>query len=275
MQGCYQQHLLGVDQAKDRLGKTERVVELTQENQPGWASAGQGGATGYRIAVLGGTGKQGRGLALRWARAGYQVVIGSRQAEKAERVAAELNEALGGVRGKQGTAGTICGLSNAEAAQQADVAVLTVPYQAHQATLSGLREELQGKILVDVTVPLKPPQITQVFVPEDGPVAVQAQAILGEGVRVVAALQNVSEHNLRDPERTIDCDVLVCGDDPEAKARVIELVHALDPAVRALDAGPLANAVVVESLTPILIGLGKQYRRLRVGVRITGIGDER
>jgi hypothetical protein len=166
-------------------------------------------------------------------------------------------------------------LSNTEAATQADIAVLTVPYQAHRATLAGLREELQGKILVDVTVPLKPPQITRVHLPKEGPAAVQAQAILGDGVRVVAAFQNVSEHYLRDPEQSIDCDVLVCGDDSEAKAKVIELAQALDPGVRALDAGPLINAVVVESLTPILIGLGKQYRRLRVGVRMTGIGDAR
>lgn len=248
---------------------------MTQDNHVDRAGAGQGGDNGYRLAVLGGTGKQGRGLALRWSRAGHQVVIGSRQVEKAERIAAELNETLEAVRDKRDKAGTIRGLSNAEAAEQADIAVLTVPYQAHRATLSGLREELQGKILVDVTVPLKPPQITQVFLPAEGPVAVQAQAILGEGVRVVAALQNVSEHYLRDPEQIIDCDVLVCGDDPEAKARVIELVHGLDPGLRALDAGPLANAVVVESLTPILIGLGRQYRRLRVGVRITGIGDGR
>jgi hypothetical protein len=228
-----------------------------------------------RLAVLGGTGKEGRGLALRWARAGYQVVIGSRQAEKAERVAGELNEVLRDVPGKPDSTSAIRGLSNIEAAAQADIAVLTVPYQAHRATLAGLREELQGKILVDVTVPLKPPQITQVHLPKEGPAAVQAQAILGEGVRVVAAFQNVSEHYLRDPEQSIDCDVLVCGNDSEAKAKVIELARALDPGVRALDAGPLVNAVVVESLTPILIGLGKQYRRLRVGVRMTGIGDAR
>ena len=248
---------------------------MTQGNHTDAAGAEQGKGASYRLAVLGGTGKEGRGLALRWAKADYQVVIGSRQAEKAERVAAELNEALGDVHGKRDTAGTIRGLSNTEAAAQADIAVLTVPYQAHRATLAGLREELQGKILVDVTVPLKPPQITQVYLPEEGPAAVQAQAILGEGVRVVAAFQNVSEHYLRDPEQPIDCDVLVCGDDSEAKAKVIELAHTLDPGVRALDAGPLANAVVVESLTPILIGLGKQYRRLRVGVRMTGIGDAR
>jgi NADPH-dependent F420 reductase len=221
------------------------------------------GSASKRIAILGGTGKEGTGLALRWAGAGYEVSIGSRQAEKATQVAAELNEKL--------EDGRIRGLANSEAARQADIAVLTVPYKAHQATLAGLRDELQGKILVDVTVPLKPPQVTHVHLPEDGSVAVQAQKILGDGVRVVAAFQNVGEHYLRDPERAIDCDVLVCGDDPEAKAKVIELARALDPSVRAFDAGPLVNAVVVESLTPILIGLGKQFRRLRVGLRITGI----
>lgn len=222
-------------------------------------------STDTRIAILGGTGGEGKGLALRWARAGYQVLIGSRQADKAERVAAELNESLGD--------DLIRGLANAEATRQADVAVLTVPFKAHQTTLSALRDELQGKILVDVTVPLKPPQVTQVHLPEGGSVAVQAQAILGAGVRVVAAFQNVGEHYLRDAERAIDCDVLVCGDDPDAKARVIELAQALDSSVRAFDAGPLANAVVAESLTPVLIGLSKQFRRLRVGIRITGIGE--
>lgn len=223
------------------------------------------GKTGQRLAILGGTGKEGTGLALRWARAGYGVIIGSRQAKKAEQVATELNAKLGG--------DLIRGLSNAEAARQADVAVLTVPYKAHQTTLVGLREDLQGKILVDVTVPLKPPEVTRVHLPQDGPAAVQAQKILGDDVRVVAAFQNVGEHYLRDPERVIDCDVLVCGDDAEAKAQVIELARALDPSVRAFDAGPLANTVVAESLTPVLIGLSKQFRRLRVGIRITGVGD--
>jgi len=215
------------------------------------------------IAILGGTGKEGSGLTLRWARAGYPVIIGSRQAEKALRTAAELNEKLGEDK--------IRGLTNAQAARQAEIAVLTVPYTAHRATLEELHDDLQGKILVDVTVPLQPPQVTRVHIPEAGPAAVQAQEILGEGVRVVAAFQNVGEHYLKDPQRAIDCDVLVCGDDGGAKAQVIQLAQALDPAIRAFDAGPLVNAVVVESLTPILIGLSKQHKRLRVGVRITGI----
>ncbi len=238
------------------------VSDIGTPDSQSQGAEGKSGS-GRRIAILGGTGGQGTGLALRWAKAGYAVIIGSRQADKATRVAAELNEELGG--------DLIRGLSNPEAAIMADVAVLTVPYKAHQATLVGLRDALEGKILVDVTVPLKPPQITEVHLPKDGPASVQAQAILGDGVRVVAALQNVSEHLLRAPERPIDCDVLVCGDDPQAKATVIELIQALDPSVRALDAGPLANSVVVESLTPVLIGLGKQFRRLRVGIRVTGL----
>lgn len=216
-----------------------------------------------RLAILGGTGKEGSGLALRWANAGYEVIIGSRQAEKAAQAAARLNEQLG--------ADLIHGLSNAEAARQADIAVLTVPYKAHRATLAGLRDALQGKILVDVTVPLKPPQVTRVHLPAEGPAAVQAQKILGDGVRVVSAFQNVSEHSLRDPERAIDCDVLVCGDDAEAKADVIKLAQALDASLRAFDAGPLVNAVVAESLTSVIIGLNKQFRRLRMGIRFTGI----
>jgi NADPH-dependent F420 reductase len=215
------------------------------------------------IAILGGTGKQGAGLALRWAGAGYQVTIGSRQAEKARRVTAELNEELG--------EDLIRGMANEDAAGQADIAVLTVPYGAHRATLTGLRDPLQGKVLVDVTVPLKPPHITRAHIPADGPAAVQAQEILGEEVQVVAAFQNVSEHVLRDTKRPVDCDVLVCGDNADAKAQVIELAQALDPDLRAFDGGSLSNAVVVESLTPILIGLGKQHRRLRVGIRITGL----
>jgi NADPH-dependent F420 reductase len=218
-----------------------------------------------KIAILGGTGRVGTGLALRWANAGYDVIIGSRQPEKAVQVATRLNDELGRE--------LIAGQSNSEAAQQAYIAVLSVPYVAHHETLMELRNVLQGRILVDVTVPLKPPHVTRVYLPDGGAAAIQAQQILGDGVRVVAAFQNVGEHSLRDQERRIDCDVLVCGDDVAAKAGVIKLAQSLDPHVRAFDAGPLANAVVVEALTPVLIGLGKQFKRLRVGIRITGIED--
>ncbi len=226
--------------------------------------------TNKQLAILGGTGKEGCGLALRWMIAGYKVLIGSRQPEKAALTAAQLNEHLSTA---QTGADLARGLSNAQAARQSDIAVLTVPYRAHQATLSALRDELQGKILVDVTVPLQPPQVTRVHLPEGGSAAVQAQQILGSGVRVVSAFQNVSEHALRDLQQPIDCDVLVCGDDAQAKAGVIELARALDANIRAFDAGPLVNSVVAEALTPVIIGLNKQFRRLRVDIRMTGIGD--
>jgi NADPH-dependent F420 reductase len=214
-----------------------------------------------RIAVLGGTGKEGSGLAYRWARAGYDVVIGSRSAEKAARVAAELNEALGG--------GAIRGMVNADAAREADINVLTVPYSAHRATLESIREELQGKILVDVTVPLKPPDVTTAYVPEGRSASEEAQALLGEGVRVVAAFQNISAVHLKDLGRIIACDVLVCGDDSEAKREVMALVEAVD--MRGIDAGPLANAVAVEALTPVLIGINKRYKVKGTGIHITGL----
>ncbi len=214
-----------------------------------------------RIAVLGGTGKEGSGLAFRWAHAGYDVVIGSRSAEKAERVAAELNEALG--------SGIIRGMANADAAREADIAVLTVPYSAHRATLESVREELQGKILVDVTVPLKPPDVTTAYVPEGRSASEEAQAILGEGVRVVAAFQNISASHLKDLSHTIDCDVLVCGGDDDAKSEVMALAEAAD--MRGIDGGALPNAVAVEALTSVLISINKRYKVKAAGIRVTGL----
>lgn len=217
-----------------------------------------------KIAVLGGTGQQGPGLAMRWARAGYSVIIGSRTLDKAIRVAGELNERLG--------QDLVTGMENPAAAAAAGISVLTVPYSAHAPTLESVRAELQGKILVDVTVPVKPPDITKVHLPEGVSAGMEAQALLGDGVRVVSAFQNISFHYLKDPETTIESDVLVCGDDREACVEVIQLAKAAG--MDAWYVGPIANAVAVEGLTPILVGLGKQHRRLRVGVRITGLPRE-
>ncbi|NPA90244.1 MAG: NADPH-dependent F420 reductase [Chloroflexi bacterium] len=218
-----------------------------------------------RIAVIGGTGKEGSGLAMRWARAGYEVIIGSRSAEKGARVAAELNARAG--------VDTIRGTDNVSAAQEGDVVVLTVPYSAHKVTLAQIKRAVQGKVFIDVTVPLKPPKVTVVHIPEGGSATQEAQAFLGENVKVVAAFQNISAAHLKDPEHPIDCDVLVCGDDKEAKAVAIALAQAAG--MRGIDAGPLANAVVVEGLTPILIGINKRYKAKGAGIRITGLeGDE-
>lgn len=217
------------------------------------------------IAILGGTGQEGSGLALRWAAAGLEVIIGSRQQEKAERTAMEINRRLqrDGVRG----------LENRMAATMADTIVLTVPYSAHASTLESVKDVIQGKILVDVTVPLRPPKVSQVWLPEGRSAAEEAQALLGPGVRVVCAFQNVSAAHLQDPTRPVDCDVLVCGDNAEAKAIAIALAERAG--MRGLDAGPLQNAVAVEGLTPILIGISRRYKIRGAGIRITGFDEAR
>jgi NADPH-dependent F420 reductase len=211
------------------------------------------------IAILGGTGKEGPGLALRWAHAGYPILIGSRQLEKAESTAAELNAAL--------NITTILGLENSQAARQADISVLTVVYTAHQAALEGLKDDLQGKILVDATarVDFREPR------PPAPPAAARlAQELLGPGVRVVAAFQNVPAHSLRkNLEQPLNADVLVCSDDPDAAQQVIRLAEA--GGMQGYFAGSLDNAVVVEGLTALVIGLNKAYSIKTASIGVTGI----
>ncbi|GIK42572.1 MAG: NADPH-dependent F420 reductase [Chloroflexota bacterium] len=214
------------------------------------------------VAIIGGTGNQGPGLAWRWAKSGqYHVIIGSRQAEKAQRVAIELNEKL--------RQDLIRGTANEEAVKAADLCVITVPYEAQGPTLAGLREALQGKILVDVTVPLKPPKVSWVYVPPGGSAGQEAQSILGDGVRVVSAFQNVSATHLAEDHDHVDCDVLICGDDKEAKAEVRALAEAAG--MRGIDVGPLQNAVVMEGLTAVLIGINIRHKVKGAGIKITGI----
>lgn len=211
------------------------------------------------LAILGGTGKEGQGLAYRWAKAGYHVIIGSRTPPKAEGVAAELNERLGSEM--------IRGAANSDAASECDIAVLTVPYSAHQSTLEALKPALMGKILVDVTVPLDPAAPATLNQPEAGSAAQEAKAILGAGTRVAAAFQNVSHVHLRE-DGPVPCDVLVCGEDAEARDQVLQLVEAAGLA--GWDAGPLENAVVVEGLTSVLVGINKRYGMKHAGIRIAG-----
>jgi 8-hydroxy-5-deazaflavin:NADPH oxidoreductase len=216
------------------------------------------------IAIIGGTGKEGKGLAYRWIKAGYKVLIGSRQAEKAEAAANDLKELVS-------LDSSVEGLTNPTAVEQADIAVLTVPFSAHQATLESLKDPLKGKILVDVTVPLVPPRVTRVQMPPAGSAAQEAQAILGEDSQVVAAFQNVSyEKLLHDGE--VGCDVLVCGGNKAARAQVLELVRA--GGMVGYDAGPIENAVVVEGMTSILIGINKQFGVQSAGIKITGVSPE-
>lgn len=214
------------------------------------------------IAVLGGTGKEGSGLVLRWAHGGYRVLIGSRDAERAAAKASELNAVLG--------AELIHGMSNEDAAAQADVVVLSVPYSAHQAILESVKDRVRGKIVVDVTVPLQPPDVRTVHVPDGKAASLEAQALLGDGARVVAAFQNVGAAHLHELSHGVGCDVLICSDDAQAKGDVVQLVEAI-PGMRAIDAGPLANAVAAEALTPVLLYINRRYKVTGAGIRITGL----
>ena len=217
------------------------------------------------IAVLGGTGKEGSGLAVRWAQYGYNVIIGSRSEEKATLRVTELLTDVD----PEILKGSLRGMSNQEAASKAEHAILTVPYSAHKNTLSGLSSALNGKILVDVTVPLKPPRVRMVQLPPGQSAALEAQKILGDKVRVVAAFQNVSSEELNDSDHAVDCDVLICSDDQEARNFAIELATAAG--MRGIDAGSLHNAIAVESLTPVLLHINQRYRIRGAGIRITGI----
>ena len=215
----------------------------------------------HSIGIIGGTGKEGKGLAFCWAKAGYQVFIGSRQVEKAQTAVEE-------VLGKLGGKADVSGMTNVEAAEKADLAVITVPFSVHRETLAGLKPLLQGKIVVDVTVPLVPPKVTRVQMPPAGSASLEAQEILGEGAQVATAFQNISHENLFEG-RTVDCDVLVCSNSKAARKTVVELVQAAG--LSGFDAGPLSNSMVVEGLTSILIGLNIQFGVQSSGIRITGI----
>jgi NADPH-dependent F420 reductase len=214
------------------------------------------------IAVLGGTGKEGKGLVYRWAKAGYRVLVGSRSPEKAQAAATELTDLL------QGKA-VIEGLGNPEAARQADVVVLAVPYAAHRTTLESVREAVQGKLLVDVTVPLVPTKVMKVQMPPAGSAAQEAHTILGEGVEICTAFQNISYEHLMDDTEVLDCDVLVTGTSKDARSETLKLVEAAG--LTCWDAGPLENAMVVEGLTSVLIHINKQYNSTHAGLKITGV----
>jgi len=212
------------------------------------------------IAVLGGTGNEGPGLAMRWANAGYKVIIGSRQKEKADTTAVELNQKLG--------IDTITGMANSDAAQAADINVLTVVASAHQPAVSGLKDALQGKILVDATARLSFPDLK----PPSSPSAAEiAQEILGSGVKVVAAFQNVPAHALRKLDEPVPSDVLVCSNDLDAAQQIIQL--AKDGNMGAYYAGKLANAITVESLTSLLIVMNKHHKVTTASIGITGIDN--
>lgn len=219
------------------------------------------------IAIVGGTGDLGTGLARRWAQAGYTVIIGSRTADKAETAAAELKELM-----QQRGVGAVDvrGADNIAAAQAADIVTLTVPFSHQAPTLEQVKLALAGKILIDVTVPLVPPKVMRVQLPSEGSAGQIAQKILGDSVRVVSAFQNVPALHLQEGS-ALDCDVFVCGDDKDARAQVITLVEAAG--MRGFHAGSIANAAAAEALTSLLIFINKQYN-CHAGIRITGLNNE-
>jgi 8-hydroxy-5-deazaflavin:NADPH oxidoreductase len=211
------------------------------------------------LAVIGGTGALGSVLAMRWAAAGYPVVLGSRSREKAEATARGIKSAHG--------VPPIRGDDNAGAARAGDIIVIAVPYSNHDAILDEIKDFVAGKIVVDAVVPLIPPKLSLVHLPAQGSAAQIAQARLGDSVRVVSAFHHVAAAKLR-AGGAIDCDVLVFGNDREARDAVIALADAVG--TRGIDGGPIANSVAGEALTSVLIGINRRYKVDGAGIRITG-----
>lgn len=212
------------------------------------------------IAVIGGSGRHGSGLAARWARAGARVIIGSRQAAKGTEAAERIRRLIG--------KGDITAASNRAAAESAEVIVLAIPYAAQADILGDIGEAARGKVVVDTSVPLRRGAPPELEVVSAGSAAAQAQVSL-PGARVVAAFHTVSDHLLRRLDEPVEADVLICGDDPEAKRVVIGLVEALG--ARPLDVGTLAQAATLERLAALIIGLNTRYGRKAIGVRFTGV----
>ena len=219
------------------------------------------------IPIVGGTGALGAGLALRWAQAGRPVVIGSRSAERAEQAAAKLREAVPGA--------AVEGALNEDAAQRGEIVFLTVPFRAQSENLNNLREALRpGQILVDCTVPLAAAvsgKATRTLGVWQGSAAQQAQEMVPDGVTVVAALHSVGAPSLGDPDATLDEDVLVCGDRKADKARVARLIELIG-GLRAVNAGPLETARIVEQLTPLLISVNVRYKT-HAGIKLTRLPE--
>jgi NADPH-dependent F420 reductase len=219
------------------------------------------------ISIVGGTGKLGRALAQRWAAEGTHVVLGSRSPERAEEAAGGVAAACGG--------GLARGMLNADAARAAKIVFITVPFRAQSENLAELEDALEpGQILVDCTVPLaaaaggKPTRSLGVW---QGSAAQQAQEMVPAGVEVVAAFHTVGAPALMNPDKPLSEDVLICGDVRESKAQVARLIELI-PGLRAVDAGPLEMARIVEQLTPMLISINRHYR-VHAGIKLTGLPD--
>lgn len=213
------------------------------------------------LAVIGGTGKEGRALAARFARVGVSVVIGSRDAARGENAARELNARL--------TTNYVSGMSNREAAQRADVVLLAVPYDGMRPILEDIREAVQNRVVINTASSLDPERKSRARIPAAGSVTAEVQQFLGSAAKVVTAFQNVSPEKLESLDEQIDSDVLVCGADADTRAAVINLIERTG--IDAYDAGVLANAVAVETLTAVLINLNIRYKMQGAGIRLTGV----
>lgn len=212
------------------------------------------------IAILGGTGDLGTGLAIRWSRAGHRIIIGSRTQEKADAAVAALKEISPDTPAEA--------MENGAAAAAGDIVVLTVPFAHQLSTLETVKDGLKGKILIDVTVPLQPPKVGTVQLPEGGSAAKRAQDFLGEDVMVVSAFQNIAADLLKDPDVHIECDVLIAGNKKDARQRVVEL--AAEAGMTGWHAGPVANSAAAEALTSILIQINRQGKISHSGIKIVG-----
>jgi NADPH-dependent F420 reductase len=215
-----------------------------------------------KISIVGGTGALGSGLARRWAQAGYEIIIGSRNDAKAIEAAEALRSDLPNA--------SISGLENLAAAEAGDIVILTVPFAHQKPTLERIKPALAGKILVDTTVPLVPPKVARVSLPEEGSAAVRAQQIVGPDVDVVSAFQNVAAE-LMASDRELACDVLVAGDKLASRQLVVDLARKAN--FHAWHAGALVNSAAMEALTSVLIFMNKRYNCDHAGIRITGIDD--
>ncbi|MEH6758603.1 MAG: NADPH-dependent F420 reductase [Parasphingorhabdus sp.] len=207
-----------------------------------------------KIAVIGGTGNLGSALAWRLARAGRDVIIGSRTADSAAEKAAELGHGL-------------TGMTNADAAAAADLVIVTVPFGAQAATLEDIKPHVTGKIVVDTSVPLVPPKVMRVQLPPEGSAAAKAAAILGEDVRLVSGFHNVAAHKLAQ-DVDVECDILIFGDEKAARTEVVALADAIG--LRGIHAGALVNSAAAEAMTSLLIFINKFYQVDGAGVKITG-----
>ena len=221
-----------------------------------------------KIAIIGGTGDQGLGLALRFAQSGEHVLVGSRDIKKAKNAVILIKNML-----NKKDLSNVSAMTNEEATTNADIIILTVPLQAQMITLKSIKDHIRGKIFVDATVPLegciggKPTRFVDLW---EGSAAERSAAFLGKEARVVSAFSNISAASLTNINHSVECDCLISGDDPEANKPVMELAEKIS-GVRAIECGPLENARIVEKITPLLINLNIQNRIRLAGIRITGL----